>query len=117
MQNDWAYNEMCRAVVWDKRCLGTLVLGGQRLAEEGQTSFSRALGSVRKSVSRILHHPTTTPENLLAGHIRASSVRCQAYPSVLVPSDTTYFDFSSHRALSGLGPIGTKKQGQGMLTP
>ena len=115
MQNDWAYNEICRVPVWDKRCLRTLVAACEALAENAQISFSQALGSRRKAVSRILHHEETTQEELLSGHIRATRLRCQQEELILIASDTTTFEFSSHKATQGLGPISEKKHQQGFF--
>ena len=115
MQNDWAYEELYRARLWDKRCLRTLIQACQQLAEAAQMSFSRTLGSRRKAVSRILHHKETSADDLLHGHVRATSLRAQAYPFILVASDTTNLDFTSHHATAGLGPIRTQPQMQGFF--
>ena len=109
MQNDWAFNEVYRVPVWDKRCLRTLVAACETLAENAQMSFSQALGSRRKAVSHILHHQETTQEVLLSGHIHATKQRCQQEERILIASDTTTFDFSGHKATQGLGPINDKE--------
>lgn len=108
MQNDWAYNEIARVPIWDPRCRRTLVAACEVLAENAQLSFSQALGSRRKAVSRILHHQDTTQQDLLSGHIRATQLRCQQEELILIASDTSTFDFSSHKATQGLGPISDK---------
>lgn len=115
MDNDWAYNEVFLARLWDERCRHSLCRACQLLMEQTGLSFSRSLGSLRKSVSRILHHEKTTPEDLLAGHIGASSLRCQNAGFVLVASDTTFFNFSSHTAVEGLGPLGDHANARGFL--
>ena len=115
MQDDWAYNEWCRTPLWDQRCRTTLVLSCQQLAQQAQVSFSRALGSQRKAVSRILHHKETTPDTLLSGHVRATALRCQAEELVLIASDTTSYDFSTHKAVDGLGTISDKEYQRGFL--
>jgi hypothetical protein len=115
MQNDWAYNELYGARLWDPRCRHTLVSALQRLGEHAQLSFSRTLGSQRKAVSHILHHPQTSAQDLLEGHIRATRLRCQSEPLVLVASDTSVADFSSHPAVEGLGPISDKEFQHGFL--
>jgi len=109
MQNDWAYNDIVRVPLWDPRCRRTLVTACEVLAENGQVSFSQALGSRRKAVSRILHHQDTTQQDLLSGHIGATQLRCQQEELVLIASDTSSLDFSSHKATQGLGPISDKK--------
>ncbi len=117
MQNDWAYNEVSRTPLWDARCRTTLVLACEQLAEQSQVSFSRALGSRRKAVSHLLHHPQITASSLLSGHVCASAVRCQveAQALVLVASDTTVFDFTTHKAVEGLGPISDKEHQRGFF--
>lgn len=115
MQNDWAYNEFAHARLWDARCRGTLVHACQILAEQAELSFSRALGSRRKAVSRILRHEDTTAQDLLAGHVRATAGRCRSHPRVLVASDTTVVDFTSHPAAEGMGPISSQPHQRGFL--
>ncbi|GAC1659700.1 MAG: IS4-like element ISGvi2 family transposase [Acidobacteriaceae bacterium] len=109
MQNDWAFNEIVRVPLWDPRCRHTLTAACEVLAENAQMSFSQALGSRRKAVSRILHHQDTTQQDLLSGHIRATQWRCQQEELTLIASDTSSMDFSSHKATQGLGPISDKK--------
>ena len=105
MHNDWAFHEMRGVRLWDARCRATLVTACERLAEHAETSFSSALGSGRKAVSRILHHETTSAPSLLAGHVKATCKRCRDHAFVLVASDTTVCDFTSHKATQGLGGI------------
>lgn len=115
MQNDWSYNELYRAKLWDKRCLTTLVRATQLLADNAQGSFSSVLGSRRKAVSRILHHQKTTEHDLLVGHIRATAVRCQEHALVLIASDTSVMEFTTHKAVEGLGPIDDKVKPRGFF--
>src|SRR5579862_6982140 len=99
MQNDWAYNEIRRAKLWDPRCYNTLSSALEKLAEHAPISFSRALGSQRKAISRILHHPKVLAQDLLVGHVRATQQRCQDEELILVASDTTSVDFTTHLAV------------------
>lgn len=115
MQNDWAYNEIYRVRLWDPRCRNTLVSALQRLGEHAQVSFSRALGSQRKAVSRILHHPKTSAQDLLEGHSKATNLRSQHTQLLLIASDTTSADFTNHPATEGLGLISSKEHQRGFL--
>lgn len=115
MDNDWAYNEVANARLWDERCRYSMSRACQLLAENSGLSLSRSLGSLRKSISRILHHEQTTPEDLLKGHVRATSLRCQNAPWVMVASDTTCMNFTRHIAVEGLGPIGDDPKTRGFL--
>lgn len=74
-----------------------LISAWRQLAEQSETSFSRASGSQRKVVSPSLHHEKTKAEDLLAGHVRATNVSCQNYDFVLVTSDAAGCDFTSHK--------------------
>lgn len=115
MQTDWAYQEFTGSIFGDSRCRRSIYYACESLAENASLSFSMALGSRRKAVSRILHREETTSEGLLRGHIRATKQRCQAYDRVLIASDTSFFDFTSHKATEGLGRLSNRGKGQGFL--
>jgi hypothetical protein len=115
MHTGWSYNEIYCAKLWDPRCYHTLTCALEKLGEHSEVSFSRALGSQRKAVSRILHHQETSAEDLLEGHIQATCKRCQQEEFVLIPSDTTYVNFTTHKAVEGLGLIGDKTSQRGFL--
>ena len=57
-----------------------------------------------------------TPDDILAGHIQQTMVRAREYPFFLAASDTTSFDYTSHKACTGLGPIASNPKTQGFLT-
>jgi hypothetical protein len=115
MQNYWSFNELYRIPLWDPRCLRTLVAACESLAENAQMSFSQVLGSRRKAVSSILHHEKTTQQDLLSGHIRATQLRGCQEETLLIASDTTVMDFTTHQATTGLGPISDKEYQRGFL--
>ena len=57
-----------------------------------------------------------TPEDILAGHSQQTMCRARKYPFFLAASDTTSFDYTSHKACTGLGPIASHPNTQGFLT-
>lgn len=116
MDNDWAHNETFRADLWDPRCYNSLARICQKLAENAPISMSRVLGSLRKAMSRLCHHEKTTPQDLLRGHVRATAARCKREEFVLVATDTTYFNFSTHKAVVDLGPISKDPNALGFIT-
>lgn len=116
MQTGWSYNEIYQAKLWDPRCYHTLSVALERLGEHPECSLSRALGSQRKAISRILHHEETRADDLLVGHIQATSHRCQQEKFVLVASDTTILDLTAHKATEGLGYVNDKEGQRGFLT-
>jgi hypothetical protein len=115
MQTGWAYNEIYRAKLWDPRCYHTVASALERLGEHAECSFSRALGSQRKAISRLLHRQKTSADDLLLGHVKATSRRCRQEKFVLVASDTTVIDLTTHKATEGLGLVSDKKSQRGFL--
>lgn len=115
METTWAKNEFKLAPLWDPRCRTSLIHACQKLVTQSGLSLSRTLGSQRKAISRILHHETTNPEDLLAGHVQASVQRAQQHDLILVASDTTDMNFSGHQATVGLGGISNRPQQKGFL--
>ena len=67
-----------------------------------------------KAAYRFLNNPKVTPDQIQRTHRRRVRRRCQASPMVLAIQDTTELDFTGHRAVQGLGPIGNGG-GQGLL--
>lgn len=67
-----------------------------------------------KAAYRFLNNPKVTPEQIQQAHRQRVRQRCQASPMVLAVQDTTELDFTRHRTVEGLGPIGNGG-GQGLL--
>ena len=64
---------------------------------------------------RLLHQQQTTAQSLLTGHIRATALRAQQQGFVLIASDTSVADFTTHHAVQGLGPISDKEHQHGFF--
>jgi hypothetical protein len=60
-----------------------------------------------KAGCRFFDNPKVTPAKLLEPHQAATWERCALESIVLVAQDTTYFNFTSHAATTGLGPMGS----------
>lgn len=63
---------------------------------------------------RFFDNPKVTPGAILASHQAATWERCADENLVLIAQDTTYFNFTSHPATTGLGSIGPGSE-QGFL--
>jgi hypothetical protein len=114
-QIGWARGEMAGARVWDPRCLRSLVTICEKLALRAGESFSAALGSgTRQAAHRILEAPHSSVEGLLGGHFAQTALRSRDHPLVLAVQDTTEFDYSTHPATLGLGPLGSGER-KGLL--
>jgi transposase Tn5 family protein/transposase-like protein len=115
METGWATTEMDGAHLWDQRRRRSLALLCARLAQQPTLSFSAACGpGLRQAAHRLFEHPGTTVGGLLAGHVGETATRCGAAACVLAVQDSTEFDYTSHPATTGLGPLG-RGQGRGLL--
>jgi hypothetical protein len=122
MAQPWAQAEMVGAAVWDRRCIRSLVAICEQRFDRPRVSFSKACGdATRQAAHRICSHPTTTMDGLLRGHFHQTAARVrQAWAAdpdqpILVIQDTTSLKYTSHPATTGLGPIHTSLQGQGLF--
>ena len=59
-------------------------------------------------------NPKVTPAKLLEPHQASTWERCASEPIVLIAQDTTYFNFTSYAATTGMGPMGSGTE-QGFL--
>lgn len=115
-EEQWAWAEVRGAKLPDTRFKKSLAVVCQKLQQQPGVSFSRACGSKRKAVHRIMSTTQATPQDILQGHSQQTRLRSLEYPFILAASDTTSFDFTSRKSCEGLGTIGTKPKSQGFLT-
>lgn len=104
--SDWSIKEMVYSRLPDERY--RRVCSEVLDAAYGQTdlSFSAACGpALRQAAGRLLRHAKVAPDDLLAGHGFATVERCMGEKTIVVASDTTDYNFSSHQATTGLGPL------------
>lgn len=102
---EWASVEMMGARVPDRRIVQSLSRIVGRRAEQPEVAFSVAVGDAgRQAAWRVCRREDVSADDLLAGHVRATARRCEAYEFVLVAQDTTGLDFGNHRGTRGLGP-------------
>lgn len=78
------------------------------IAQNAGQSFSRILGnSFRQTVASIFSKEKMTTSQMLEGHLNATVDRCQSSDSsyIVVAQDTTYYNYSGHKKMEGLGAI------------
>ena len=63
---------------------------------------------------RFLNNPKVTPDRIQQAHRQRVREQCQGHPVILAVQDTTELDFTDHKSVRGLGPIGNGG-GQGLL--
>jgi hypothetical protein len=64
-----------------------------------------------KAAYRFFANPKVTMQTLLTGHYHSSIERCQHEPLVLAVCDSSALNYTAHPLTSGLGPIGSHKEG------
>jgi hypothetical protein len=113
--DQWYKGEFKRAIVWDKRCLPSLYSMAKAIFENQSTSFSAACGRIlRQCGSRIFSNKKMNPEKIQAGHYKETAKRASHEEVVLVAQDTTSYNYSSHKATTGLGYIESKTTSKGI---
>lgn len=107
---DWASLEFKEATLGDSRLDKRLVSMAGDWAQRPGAPMAQALPSKAKlkAAYRFLENDFVQSESILLGHFVATMVRLEREPVVLVPSDTTSFNFSHLPRTQGLGPIGPK---------
>ncbi len=105
--------------LWIWRELGTAQFGDARLTQRAMTIAQdlsahpdQSLASIYEgnwgglhAAYRFYDNPAVTPATILAPHFEATWDRSGEQPIVLIAQDTTYFNYSSHKAFQGGGPI------------
>ena len=77
-------------------------------------SFSQCMGnSFRQTVAGLFSHEKMNKEVMLSGHIEAPKKRMENTEGdyVIAAQDTTYYNYSGHQKMSGLGVIQGKVRG------
>lgn len=112
----WAEYELGGAQLNDKRRTKCLVeTAAKKLLCPGKV-HSALLGlNGEHRISRLFSCESVTASAILEPHRLRTQERCQQHKVVIGIQDTTYLNFSTHTALSGLGPIGSSKKEQGLV--
>jgi Domain of unknown function (DUF4338)/Transposase DNA-binding len=114
---DWVNREFGGAKLGDRRLQ-------KRLFELANSFFARSAANMPQAVSaaaakaayRFFDHERTTLEALIEPHRLATLDRLRHEPIVLVVHDTLSLDFTTHRAMQGIGPLTTEADGpQGLM--
>lgn len=110
----WAVLELGQTDLGDPRRTKRLLQLTVALATNPACSLPEACKSWAdtKAAYRFLDNDDVEPEAILHGHRQSTLQRIGGSPLVLAIQDTTTFNFSSHPATQGLGPVGGKRPGQ-----
>lgn len=115
-ETNWAVTEFAEAELGDARRTQRVIALATQLAQNPQAGLPEACGSraALKAAYRVFDNEAIVPEELLASHVAATLERTVTAPVVLAVQDTTELDWTTHRATTGLGPIGHPKH-RGLL--
>lgn len=102
---DWAFHELMDTELGDVRRTDRLIAMVDAFSRQPQASPAQALGDPHqaKAAYRFWDSDACTVEGILSGHVRRTRQRCAACQEILVVQDSTEFNYTSHRSLSGLG--------------
>jgi len=107
----WAQQEVGHAHFGDQRLTKRLVRLVSDLSQQPTASVPQACGdwAATKAAYRFWDQKQVTPEAIRAAHRESTVERLAGQETVLAIQDTTSLSLSSHRAMTGLGPIDSHK--------
>src|SRR5215475_12140342 len=106
MEN-WAENELKEADFGDERLTKRLVRLTRDLAGKPEGSVPQACGNPAstKAAYRFWDNDKVTPERIREAHREKTIERAKEYGTILAVQDTSSFNYTAHKATTGLGPI------------
>lgn len=113
-EGTWAEEEFGEAELGDVRRTERLVQLAAVLGAEPSASLPEATNDAAtlKAAYRFFDNDDVRAEAILASHVQSTTQRLQQVATVLAVQDTTYLDWTEHKATTGLGPLAvTSHQG------
>ena len=106
----WVEQELCTLELNDARRERRLKRIVDRLASQPSLSIPRACADKAEMNATYYawNSPHVTPEAILAAHRDATVERLSSLPVVLVATDTTNIDLTTHESVEGLGHLDNK---------
>ena len=106
--SSWSRQEFAGLDLGDTRLNDRLLGIADALAAAPMSPISRACGdwSAVKAAYRFFDNDQVSPEKVLGPHFQQTVDRMRFHERVFAIQDTTYLDYTTHRATHGLGPIG-----------
>lgn len=109
----WVHREFGGARLGDRRLTRRLLDIAGAFFNKPSAGIVQACGSwaAAKAAYRFFDHQRTTMQTLLEPHRQATIERMRREPVVLVVQDSSSLNYTSHRDMQGLGPIGNSLKG------
>lgn len=115
LERGWAAQEVQGALLRDERFRRVMIEILEARASQIGVSFSSMCGNpLRQAAGRLLRHEDTEPNDLLLGHRQATLNRCLSERTIVVAQDSSSYNYSTHTATTGLGPINDSKTAAGI---
>ena len=115
LDSGWAAKEVEGARLVDARFRRVMAQILEAKGADSGASFSAVCGNaLRQAAGRFLRHEQTKDEDLLAGHQQATLDRCLGKRTIVVAQDTSSYNYSTHRATTGLGPLNDSAKAAGI---
>jgi Domain of unknown function (DUF4338)/Transposase DNA-binding/Transposase Tn5 dimerisation domain len=110
---DWAETEFGEVQLGDQRLNRRLLVMARDFYARPQAQIPQACQTRAKTQAayRFCKHPNTQMDVLIEPHRQATQQRIAEHRVVLAVQDTTSLNYSTHPAVQGLGPIGSKPDG------
>jgi hypothetical protein len=111
MDTQWAEKEFHAIDLGDQRLKERLIILATRLSDSPESPINHACDdwAETKAAYRFFNNCSVDYNAIIKSHSKATASRCIGYSTVLAIQDTTYFNYSSHRATKGLCPIAVTK--------
>jgi Transposase DNA-binding len=111
----WAVKTFGAAECGDPRRTDRLIKVASALAKNPSASLPCALETWGETLGayRFLDNPAINYEQILSPHWNQTYHEATHCPRTLLLGDTTEMDFSTHKAVEGLGPIGNSREDLG----
>lgn len=112
---EWAEHTFATAELGRGGRAARLVFSAGRIATQPEKSFTQIFNrNELRAFYRLCDKSTSTLAAIQGPHRQQTRQAMAEHPLVLILHDTSELDFTSHAALTGIGPIGNDK-GRGFL--
>jgi hypothetical protein len=112
----WAAQQWTDVDLGDRRRNARALAVGQAMAHKPEATLPNQMAdwAALRDAYRLLSNPAVTLAHLLAPHCQATLAAAAQAPLVLFVEDTSELDYTAHRSMTGLAPIGDG-HGRGLL--
>lgn len=113
----WVDNELEKCTMADKRLVGRLGKILNKLGNDPERSIPAASDSWAEiqGTYRFLDNERVSFDDIMSGHRAATSRRVGRENVVLIPQDTTFFNFARHQKKKGMGTLKQRETDQQLL--